>query len=60
MYDTAPESTQLTRLLEVLAVRRAKLEQQREDIEAVLAEVDAIEKQCRGLLAENRPRRKRS
>lgn len=50
MYDSAPESTQLERLLEVLAHRRAKLEQQREDIEAVLAEVATIEKQCRGLL----------
>jgi len=41
MYDTATESSQLERLLEVLADRRARLEQQREDIEAVLAEVDA-------------------
>lgn len=53
MYDTAPESSQLTRLLEVLERRRARLEQQREDIEAVLAEVDAIEKQCRERLAGN-------
>jgi len=60
MYDTAPESTQLTRLLEVLAKRRAKLEQQREDIEAVLAELDALERQCRSLLAEGNPERKRS
>lgn len=52
MYDTAPESSQLTRLLEVLAKRRAKLEQQREDIEAVLTELDALERQCRSLLAE--------
>ena len=60
MYDTAPESTQLTRLLEVLAKRRAKLEQQREDIEAVLAEVDALECQCRSLLAEGKLDHKRS
>jgi DNA-binding transcriptional MerR regulator len=52
MYDTAPESTQLARLLEVLARQRAKLEQQREDIEAVLAELDGIERQCRDLLAD--------
>jgi DNA-binding transcriptional MerR regulator len=51
MYDTAPESTQLARLLEVLARQRAKLEQQREDIEAVLAELDGFERQCRDLLA---------
>ncbi len=50
MYDTAPESTQLARLIEVLAERRARLEQQREDIEAVLSEIDAIENQCRNLL----------
>lgn len=50
MYDTAPESSQLERLLEVLARRRARLEQQREDIAAVLAELDAFENQCRGLL----------
>ena len=52
MYDTArDESTQLTRFLDVLAARRALLEQQREDIEAVLAEVNGLEEQCRRLLA---------
>ena len=52
MYDTArDESTQLTRFLKVLAARRALLEQQREDIEAVLAEVCALEEQCKRLLA---------
>ena len=50
MYDTEPESSQLARLLEVLTHRRTKLEQQREDIEAVLGELDAFEQQCRGLL----------
>ncbi len=50
MYDSAPESSQLARLLEVLARQRAKLEQQREDIEAVLGELDAFEAQCRNLL----------
>ena len=50
MYDTAPETTQLARLIEVLAERRARLEQQREDIEAVLSEIDVIEQQCRGAL----------
>lgn len=53
MYDTAPdESSQLVTLLAVLAKRRAALVQQREDIEAVLGEIDAFEQQCRGLLAE--------
>ncbi len=51
MYDTATESTQLARLLEVLAERRARLEQQREDIDAMLAEIDAIEQSCRAALA---------
>lgn len=51
MYDTAPEASQLSRLIEVLDERRARLEQQREDIEAVLAEIDVIEEQCRSLLA---------
>lgn len=50
MYDTAPESSQLARLLEVLGRQRAKLQQQREDIEAVLGELDAFEAQCRDLL----------
>jgi DNA-binding transcriptional MerR regulator len=60
MYDTAPESSQLARLLEVLAHRRARLEQQREDIEAVLAELDTFERQCRALLDTPGKRRKRS
>jgi len=51
MYDTAPESSQLERLLAGLTQRRAALEQQREDIEAVLGEIDAYECQCREILA---------
>lgn len=52
MYDTAPdESSQLVRVLDVLAHRRAALEQQREDVEAVLAELDGFERQCREILA---------
>lgn len=60
MYDSAPESSQLTRLLEVLAQQRARLEQQREDIAAVLGEVDAFERQCQSLLEDRKARRKRS
>lgn len=60
MYDTAPESTQLARLVEVLAERRARLEQQREDIDAVLAEIDTIERQCRNQLDAQTKKRKRS
>ncbi len=52
MYDTATdESSQLVKLLDVLARRRAALEQRREDIEAVLAELDGFERQCRDILA---------
>jgi DNA-binding transcriptional MerR regulator len=60
MYDSAPESSQLTRLLEVLARQRAKLAQQREDIEAVLGELDVFEAQCRTLLETGKVRRKPS
>jgi DNA-binding transcriptional MerR regulator len=41
------EKPQLERFLSLLAQRRAQLEQQREDIEAVLAEIQAYERQCR-------------
>ena len=52
MYDTAPDqSSQLVKLLAVLAKRKAALEQQREDIEAMLAEIGVFERQCRDLLA---------
>lgn len=52
MYDTAPESSQLSRFLEVLAHRRAMLAQQREDIAAVLTEIAVLERQCRALLGQ--------
>lgn len=60
MYDTAPETSQLARLIEVLGRQRAKLKQQREDIEAVLGELDALEAQCRALLDAGKTRRKAS
>jgi DNA-binding transcriptional MerR regulator len=47
------EKPQLQRFLALLAQRRAQLEQQREDIEAVLAEIQAYERQCRQRLAPN-------
>ena len=51
MYDGVRNSVpQLKRFKAVLASRRASLEQQREDIAAVLAEIDMLERQCRGLL----------
>ena len=52
MYDsTGDDHAQLERFLQVLDRRRAILQQQREDMEAVLGEIDAFEKQCRDLLA---------
>ena len=45
---------QLQSFLKVLAVRRASLEQQREDIEAVLGEIAMLEKQCKDLLGHDR------
>ena len=54
MYDGVRNSVpQLTRFLSVLAERRRVIEQQREDIAAVLGEIGVLEKQCHELLAEN-------
>ena len=51
MYDAAKgDRGQLERFLEALQKRRSALEQQREDIEAVLGEIAGFEKQCRELL----------
>lgn len=51
MYDTVDdESTQLLSFLDVLTQRRAALEQQRDDIQAVLKEIARFERQCREML----------
>ena len=48
IYTTADsERAQLTKFLQMLADRRAMLHQQREDIDAVLAEIAFIERDCR-------------
>ncbi|MGQ0579571.1 MAG: MerR family transcriptional regulator [Betaproteobacteria bacterium] len=61
LYDAAKdEQVQVERFLEVLLRRRAILEQQREDIEAVLGEIAAFEKQCREFLAGKGKRPERS
>jgi DNA-binding transcriptional MerR regulator len=50
------ERAQLTAFLALLAERRTRLLQQREDIEIVLAEIDGIERDCRRRLkSETRP-----
>lgn len=52
MYDTArDEEGQLVKFLAALTQRRATLQQQREDIEALLAEINGFEQQCRDILA---------
>lgn len=52
MYDGVRNSApQLQRFLAVLAERRAAIEQQKEDIIAVLGEIDLLEKQCTDLLS---------
>ena len=58
MYDTAhDEEGQLVKFLAALAQRRAALERQREDIAALLTEIDGLERQCRELLVAGAPRR---
>lgn len=57
MYNaTGDEKAQLERFLEVMDRRRAILEQQREDIEAVLEEINDFERQCRDMLAGRKPK----
>ncbi|TRZ69523.1 MAG: MerR family DNA-binding transcriptional regulator [Rhodocyclaceae bacterium] len=57
MYDTAQdEAGQLVEFLAALAQRRAALERQREDIEALLTEISGFEQQCRELLEVEAPR----
>ena len=52
MYDTArDEGGQLLKFLAALSQRRATLERQREDIAALLSEINGFERQCRDLLA---------
>ena len=55
LYDTNVDQVpQLRKFLEVLEERRALLLQQREDIDAVLAEVDGLLRQNRRLLERGR------
>ena len=56
MYRSPKDTTvQLQSFLEVLARHRAALEQQREDIEVMLAEISAHEEESRRLLASDIP-----
>jgi DNA-binding transcriptional MerR regulator len=49
---TRNERPQLAKFLQILADRRAMLNQQREDIDAVLAEIAIVERDCRRRLRE--------
>lgn len=51
LYDLArDEASQSLKLLHLLVARRELLEEQRRDIDVVLAEIDALEKHCRGVI----------
>jgi DNA-binding transcriptional MerR regulator len=48
LYDLdKSERSQLVKFMEILASRRLMLEQQREDIDVVLAEIDGITRDCK-------------
>ena len=54
LYEIARnERAQLAKFLDLLADRRGRLMQQREDIDAVLAEIDGVERECRRRLKED-------
>jgi DNA-binding transcriptional MerR regulator len=56
LYEVARnERAQIAKFLALLADRRARLFQQKEDIDAVLAEIDGIERDCRRRLKEEEP-----
>ncbi|MCW8905002.1 MULTISPECIES: MerR family DNA-binding transcriptional regulator [Sedimenticola] len=53
LYDTSPgESGQLRFLIDKIKARREMLEQQRQDIEAVLHEMESVEKRALNVLSE--------
>jgi DNA-binding transcriptional MerR regulator len=53
LYEVARnERAQLARFIDMLGERRARLLQQKEDIDAVLAEIDGVERECRRRLRE--------
>jgi DNA-binding transcriptional MerR regulator len=53
LYEIAHnERAQLSKFIDMLGERRARLLQQKEDIDAVLAEIDGVERDCRRRLKE--------
>lgn len=60
LYDSARDETaQLNHCLAILAKRRAQLELQKEDIDALLAEIGVFEIHCRQALAQRARAEKR-
>jgi DNA-binding transcriptional MerR regulator len=61
MYESPKDSVaQLHKLLAALAAHRTQLEQQREDLDATLAELSAFESQCQRALKALAPAAKRA
>lgn len=60
LYEVARnERAQLSKFLLLLAERRARLLQQKEDIDATLAEIEGVERECRRRLKEPAAGRRR-
>jgi DNA-binding transcriptional MerR regulator len=59
LYEVARnERAQLSKFLEMLGDRRGRLMQQKEDIDATLAEIEGLERECRRRLKEQESRQK--
>jgi DNA-binding transcriptional MerR regulator len=57
LYEVARnERAQLSKFLEMLAERRGRLLQQKEDIDATLAEIEGLERECRRRLKDQEAR----
>jgi DNA-binding transcriptional MerR regulator len=58
LYEVARnERLQLSKFIDMLGERRARLLQQKEDIDAVLAEIEGVERDCRRRLKEETRRK---
>jgi DNA-binding transcriptional MerR regulator len=58
LYEVARnERAQLSKFVDMLGERRARLLQQKEDIDAVLAEIEGVERDCRRRLKEEMKRK---
>lgn len=52
LYDARDETAQLQQFLVILDKRKTALQQQRQDIDAMLAEIEMFQRQCRRILEE--------